>query len=74
LVQVKLWQPATPEANQWTAVATIKLSDAATAVDFVQYGESLLLAVGTDSGEISLYAITSSAKVTALELLKLDSR
>jgi len=60
---VKLWKQ---NPNQeWTAVCTLKMTESATAVDITSTAAGPLLAIGTESGAISLHSI--EAKVDVLE-------
>ncbi|KAI0334705.1 WD40 repeat-like protein [Cubamyces sp. BRFM 1775] len=56
---VKIWRRADGEDRRWTAVATIQVKSAATAVAFAPRpadSKSRTLAVGLESGEILLFA------------------
>ncbi|KAI0049599.1 WD40 repeat-like protein [Auriscalpium vulgare] len=54
---VKIWQPKSDSRIEWTAAATLKLTEAVTAVAFAHHDRTL--AVGIESGEILVYASTS---------------
>lgn len=60
---VKLWKQ---NPNQeWTAVYTLKMTESVTAVDIASSPNGPLLAVGTESGSISLHTV--DVKESALE-------
>ena len=61
---VKVWKSSVE--GQWTEAATIKLDEGATAVDAVSYGGKEVLAVGTESGAITLYEIKTDPSGIAL--------
>ncbi|WVQ98910.1 hypothetical protein IAU59_006041 [Kwoniella sp. CBS 9459] len=62
---VKIWIPATPDASQWTAANTIKLEESVTAVEIIAVLSSAvssqkgryLIAIGTESGAISIHSL-----------------
>jgi elongator complex protein 2 len=56
---VKLWQQ-NPN-SEWTAISTTKLAESATAVEMTNGAEGILLAVGTESGAISIYAVAKGS-------------
>lgn len=56
---VKLWQKNSN--SEWTVVSTTKLSESATAVEMTTGPDGILLAVGTESGAISIYAVTEGS-------------
>ncbi|WWD16158.1 hypothetical protein CI109_100583 [Kwoniella shandongensis] len=65
---VKLWRAAVADGSQWSAAATIKLTEAATAIDVISMGEAnaaeqLLLAIGTESGTISIHSVSAKSDV-----------
>lgn len=56
---VRIWKKADGGTRQWTCVATIKTNSGATAVDFTSRGGldgRRKLAVGLETGEISIYS------------------
>ncbi|KIO22037.1 hypothetical protein M407DRAFT_28386 [Tulasnella calospora MUT 4182] len=54
---VKVWQPTDGTCAKWKAIATIKLEEAATAVDFALVGESRhRLAIGLENGNVAIYS------------------
>ncbi|TDL29335.1 WD40 repeat-like protein [Rickenella mellea] len=55
---VKVWQRQDPQATKWTAIATLKLKEAATAVAFSTQNESGVrhLAIGLETGEMLIYS------------------
>ncbi|KDQ64832.1 hypothetical protein JAAARDRAFT_28474 [Jaapia argillacea MUCL 33604] len=63
---VKIWRPKGGSTSKWTAVATIKTKEAATAIAFKSIrseGDSRLsLAVGLETGEILVYSNTSGSE------------
>ncbi|WVF71999.1 hypothetical protein IAT40_006810 [Kwoniella sp. CBS 6097] len=77
---VKIWIPANADGTQWTAANTIKLDDSATAVDIIalpataeQADRRYLIAVGTESGVISIYSLkraTDQVETKALYTLE----
>ncbi|WVQ78566.1 hypothetical protein IAT38_000652 [Cryptococcus sp. DSM 104549] len=71
---VKIWTQAVKDGSQWATSATIKLDEAATAVDTVNHAEhGTLVAVGTESGAISIHALKESEEgATTEELVGLD--
>lgn len=70
---VKLWKQ---NPNQeWTAVCTLKMTESATAVDITSTSSGPLLAVGTESGAISLYTIESREDAMETKLVhEIESR
>jgi WD40 repeat protein len=70
---VKLWRQ---NPNQeWTAVCTLKMTESATAVDITSTPAAPLLAVGTESGAISLYSIESQEDAMETKLVhEIESR
>ncbi|KAL1760072.1 quinon protein alcohol dehydrogenase-like superfamily [Schizophyllum commune] len=56
---VKIWQN---DGSKWTAIASIKAKEAATAVDFAPKDENgrRLLAVGLENGDILIYASSTT--------------
>ncbi|WVR05373.1 hypothetical protein IAU60_002387 [Kwoniella sp. DSM 27419] len=61
---VKVWIPSTPDATQWTCAVTVKLEEAATAVDICPLGVDgrYLMAVGTDSGSVSVHELVRTGR------------
>jgi WD40 repeat protein len=57
--------------EKWTATSTIKLDQAATAVDLVEAGNKRLLAVGTETGSIAIYDVKADGSTS--QLLEVDS-
>ncbi len=56
---------------QWSAAASVKLSEGATAVDMVEGGlGDLLLAVGAESGNIGIYSISRASKDVEAKLVR----
>ncbi|KAG9286739.1 hypothetical protein G9A89_012289 [Geosiphon pyriformis] len=51
---VKIWPMMTPSQNQWGEIATVRLSEAVTAVDFApsSFSQTYILALGLESGQI----------------------
>ncbi|EMD41027.1 hypothetical protein CERSUDRAFT_44275 [Gelatoporia subvermispora B] len=61
---VKIWHPvAAGDLSRWSAIQTIKTSEAATAVSFAPSDERGRLAVGLESGEIIIYS-TAQAELS----------
>lgn len=56
---VKIWCPKDQSEDQWTAVATLKLPEAATAVAFTINQDKQILAIGLETGEILIYSSSS---------------
>lgn len=55
--QVKIWKEV---EGVWTTVDTIKLNEPATAVDLLpRNGQDSLLAVGAESGGVSIHGVSS---------------
>ncbi|KAI0316700.1 WD40 repeat-like protein [Amylostereum chailletii] len=53
---VKIWQPQDDTKSEWTAVATLKLPEAATAVAFSPgHQNRRVLAIGLETGELLVY-------------------
>ncbi|KAG8962991.1 hypothetical protein FRC03_003541, partial [Tulasnella sp. 419] len=73
--QVKIWQPVDHSAKKWKAVATIKLDEAATAVDFgsVDGDGRWRLAIGLENGHIVIYSSTPSEPTVWSLDLTMDS-
>lgn len=63
---VKIWSLG--DDNIWVAKATIKLTESITAVDMVAQGSKVLLAVGTESGAISIYEVQQGGLEVALQV------
>ncbi|EIW70033.1 hypothetical protein TREMEDRAFT_68443 [Tremella mesenterica DSM 1558] len=53
---VKIWTSSAGE-DQWIQVASIKLTEAATAIDFTDSPSGSILAVGTENGTIEIYSL-----------------
>ncbi|KZT12941.1 WD40 repeat-like protein [Laetiporus sulphureus 93-53] len=55
---VKIWRQQDGSSTKWTAIATLKTIEAATAVTFIPPGSDVkrVMAVGLESGEILLYS------------------
>jgi elongator complex protein 2 len=70
---VKLWRQ---NPNQeWTAVSTLKMTESATAVDITSTPEGPLLAIGTESGTVSLYTIeVKEGTVETKQVHEIESR
>jgi WD40 repeat protein len=65
---VKLWKQ---NPNQeWTAVCALKMTESATAVDITSTSNGPLLAVGTESGAISLYSIGGQEDTMETKLVR----
>ncbi|KAN0124534.1 WD40-repeat-containing domain protein [Russula decolorans] len=68
---VKIWQPLDGNLSKWTAVADIKLSEAATAIAFAptDASDERMLAVGLENGNILLFTSSDVVKwETSLEI------
>lgn len=63
---IKIWSQGAK--HQWEAISTIKLSESITAVEAVNSGDSVLLALGTESGAVSIYTVKSDSLETTLAL------
>ncbi|KAF8505493.1 WD40 repeat-like protein [Russula emetica] len=61
---VKIWQPLDGNLTKWTAVADLKLSEAATAVAFAppEASDERMLAVGLETGNILLFTSSDVVK------------
>ncbi|WRT67342.1 uncharacterized protein IL334_004312 [Kwoniella shivajii] len=71
---VKIWIPSEEDRSQWIAADTIKFTEATTAVDIISYQDSYLLAVGTETGSISIHSLKQvEDKVESKELISLES-
>ena len=70
---VKLWKQ---NPNQdWTAVTTSRMTESATAVDITSTPDGPLLAVGTESGAISLHSIEVKGDTLETKLVhEIESR
>ncbi|OCF36604.1 elongator complex protein 2 [Kwoniella heveanensis BCC8398] len=69
---VKIWVPAMADATQWIAPSTIKLDESATAVEIIGLPTSqgrYLVAVGTESGSISIHALSRTENGVTTRLL-----
>lgn len=62
---VKIWSLG--DDKTWVARSTIKLTESITAVDMVAQGSKVLLAVGTESGAISIYEVQPGALEATLQ-------
>jgi elongator complex protein 2 len=73
---VKIWIPAA-DHTQWTARATTKCTEGVNSVDMIEERDDsgqLLLALGTETGAIAIYRITTGESVETEILLKVDTR
>jgi WD40 repeat protein len=52
---VKLWKQNSN--NEWTAVGVIKMTESVTAADLTSTSTGPLLAVGTESGSVSVFTV-----------------
>ena len=70
---MKLWKQ---NPNQeWTAVCTLKMTESATAVDITSTPDGPLLAIGTESGAISLHTIEVKEEILQTKLVhEIESR
>ena len=64
---VKFWKQ-NPN-SEWTAAGTIKMNESVTAAEMTSTPEGPLLAVGTESGAISLYTIEAEGDSLAAKLV-----
>ncbi|KAK4684880.1 elongator complex protein 2, partial [Tremellales sp. Uapishka_1] len=73
--QVKIWSASPDEAQSWVLAATIKSTEALTAVDLTSAANGYLLAIGSESGLIEIHSISvpSNGGVVVERLVKLDS-
>jgi elongator complex protein 2 len=70
---VKLWKQ-NPN-HEWTAVCTLKMTESATAVDITSTSNGPLLAIGTESGAISLHTVDVKEDVLETNLVhEIESR
>ncbi|KAG9006169.1 hypothetical protein FRB94_012243 [Tulasnella sp. JGI-2019a] len=72
---VKIWQGIDGSQKEWQTIATLKLDEPATAVDFSwpDRGERRLLAIGLETGDVLVYSSPIKAIVEWNLLLHLDS-
>jgi elongator complex protein 2 len=64
---VKLWKQ---NPNQeWAAVCTLKMTESATAVDITSTSNGPLLAIGTESGAVSLHTVDVKEGVLETKLV-----
>jgi hypothetical protein len=70
---VKLWKQ---NPNQeWTAICTLKMTESATAVELTSTPTGPLLAIGTESGAISLHTVEVKEDVLQTKLVhEIESR
>jgi elongator complex protein 2 len=70
---VKLWRQ---NPNQeWTAICTLKMTESATAVDITSTPTGPILAIGTESGAISLHTVDAKEDVLETHLVhEIESR
>ncbi|ODN98383.1 elongator complex protein 2 [Cryptococcus wingfieldii CBS 7118] len=69
---VKIWIPSSPDSSQWVSSASVKLTEATTAVAVVAKPSSdgYLMAIGTESGSISVHSVNAEgSEVAHLETL-----
>ena len=70
---VKLWKQ--DPNHEWTAVSTLKMTESATAVDITSTSSGPLLAVGTESGAISLHSVQVNEDALETKLVhEIESR
>jgi elongator complex protein 2 len=70
---VKIWKQ---NPNQeWAAVSILKMTESATAVDITSTPTGPLLAIGTESGSISLHAVEVKEDILETKLVhEIESR
>ncbi|KAI8071807.1 WD40-repeat-containing domain protein [Gongronella butleri] len=76
---IKIWQqPAghSPSSPEWTAIATLKCTDAITALDFAPHFKDnrYLLAVGLENGQLQLWSAPSDAPMQWEMVCQVDER
>jgi elongator complex protein 2 len=64
---VKFWKQ-NPN-NDWTAVGAIKMNESVTAAEMTSTPSGPLLAVGTESGAISLYTVEANGDLLEAKLV-----